>query len=275
MTRGQITVFPLLVSLFALSCDKNPLALVDSTVLVPFLDMATISPASENIDLLQPNPDGSYSISTTLSVRAQGASAVTAHLFRPATGTQLGEAVLLDNGVTPDSIANDGVYGAAFPFSLIRAQAGIYRIEIVATNEQQTSSNKISLAFNATRNNSTPTLDATSLVAPDTIDRPVSGTSLFFISIAAADSDGIADVKQVYFINLASASPSRQFLLDDGGVIQQGGVTSGDLLAGDGVFSIIFQATPAVPPGVYPFSFKASDSFGAVSDSVLHYLTVR
>ncbi len=280
MTSGRKLLLPLAISLLALSCDKNPFASLDPGLTVPLLDSAVLSPTSENIDLLPPAPDGTYAVSISISVRAQRASSVIAHLFRPAAGTQFTEAALVDNGMASDSIANDGIYGATIPFSLIRSQAGIYRIEIVATNDQQLSSNKISLAFNATRNNSTPTLDPTSIVAPDTIDLPVGGQALVLISIAASDSDGIGDIREVAFTSLNSSTPDFKFQMrDDGGTSPIGPpffLPSGDATAGDGIFSIVIPLVDG--PTVRRtnlFSFKATDFAGAVSDSVLHYLTVR
>jgi hypothetical protein len=96
------------------------------------------------------------------------------------------------------------------------------------------------------------------------------------MSIAAADSDGLADIAEVYFRSLNSSDPTAKFFLfDDGGTVQRNGITSGDPLAGDGTFSIIVQLPSTSTTGTRLFAFQAKDTFGDTSATVTHSLEVR
>jgi hypothetical protein len=111
------------------------------------------------------------------------------------------------------------------------------------------------------------------LAAPDTVTLPPSGqVALIFMSVAAADSDGLGDIDEVYFRNLDSPTDTTRkfFLLDDGHV---NGV-SGDSAANDGVFSIIVQLPSGTPAMTYRFQFEAVDRSGLSSNAILHPLTV-
>ena len=92
------------------------------------------------------------------------------------------------------------------------------------------------------------------------------------MSIAASDSDGVGDVREVYFRNLDSPSDTTKkfFMYDDGDV---NGV-SGDLIADDGFYSITVQLPSGTPPATYRFSFEARDRLDLVSVALIHPLTV-
>ena len=97
-----------------------------------------------------------------------------------------------------------------------------------------------------------------------------------FFSIAVADSDGLADVREVYFRTLPQAPSTKTFLFDDGGMRDPGtGLSSGDLLAGDGVFSRILQVDSSNTPGLRQLVFQASDTFGDTSRAFSHYFLIR
>jgi len=270
------------LALTAVGCEENQLGLLDNKGNPPFTSDAVITPDTINIDTLTP-VSGTYMISATIRAKAsdldgQGdLQSVTAQVFRPTSGSAFSEQPLRDDGVAPDQAANDSIFSGSVQFTLIRAQAGPYRIQISARDSRGFLSNSLVPTFFATRNNSAPRLDTLSLVAPDTVNRPSTGSLLIFMSIAAADSDGLADISEVYFRNLSSiVDPNaKNFLLDDGGIIQKSGITSGDLLAGDGVFSIIIQLPSSVTPGLRQFAFQAADTFRDTSASFIHNLLVQ
>jgi hypothetical protein len=210
------------------------------------------------MDLRTPagDPDGLSSLRT-----------VRAEIFRPrATGPFL-TVTLADDGGSPDSTAGDGVFSARTTFTARRDQAGLYRVRFSATDVNGLRSTAVDLATLLTRNNSRPELFDSTLSAPDTVDRPATGSGSFFMSIAAADPDGLADIRSVFLQNLSSLG--RDALLDDGSA------GSGDRIAGDGIFSRIFQVPSTVPPGTYLFRLLAVDTFGDTSAPVPYALVVR
>jgi len=241
----------------------------------PVLADGVLMPDTVNIDTLTPS-NSLYTVRTSTRVTATDEDGditiVVARVLRRNSSSTLIEVPLRDDGTGEDSLALDSVFSGLLEFQIPRSEAGAYRVEYLANDGNTYLSNLVAAAFFATRANSPPTLDTTSLDAPDRVTRPQTGSLLVFMSIAAADSDGLADVRDVFFINLASMSQTPQFLLDDG---EQGGIPSGDLVAGDGVFSIIIQVPSTVPLGVYPFSFQAVDTFGDSSSAFIHDFTVE
>ncbi len=208
------------------------------------------------------DPDGRENIHT-----------VEAQIFRPSGGSPFLTQFLHDTGTLPDSTPGDGTFAGSISFATTRAQTGLYRLRIEARDINNLRSTRTECTLLITRNNSHPYLIAQSLVAPDTLTVPSSGTSFFFVSIAAADSDGLADINEVYLQNLNTLN--RDNLFDDGGATQSNGISSGDVLAGDGIFSITLQLPSTVPPGIYPFALQAVDSYGDTSAGIAYSLTIQ
>ncbi len=276
-TLSRLTLLFCTIILFV-GCEEGGTGTIDTVSISPQVSDALVSPDTVNVDTLSAS-GGTYTIKATGRVKASDAdgdlSAVLLRIIGRDSATPFSETALHDDGVAPDSAAGDGLYAGSFEFELTRAEAGPYRIQIVASDSRGLESSALERTLYATRANSPPTLDAQSLVAPDTVDRPPSGSSLYFMSIAATDSDGLADVREVYFRNLNSPSQAKQFLFDDGGVVGPNGINSGDLFAGDGIFSIIFQVPFDVPTGLYQFAFQAADSFGDTSGTLIHNVVVQ
>jgi len=77
-----------------------------------------------------------------------------------------------------------------------------------------------------------------------------------------ADSNGLNDIDQVYFIttkpdNTSSGTPF--FMYDDGGAVIRDGVTSGDIVAGDGIYSLTIQVPETADRGAWLFTFFVID----------------
>lgn len=271
-------VFTLTALTLLPGCEKTDLGTIDDTELPPQIHQVNLVPALVNIDSL-PSSAGTSTITTTVVATVSnpaglgGLSSVNVDFFRPLASSPLLRTSLMDNGVSPDSVAHDGIFSGSFAFQATRAQAGSYRVGISAVNDNGQRSGTLTTTMLVTRNNSAPYLDSLSLQAPDTLTRPSVGSTLFMITIAASDSDGLADIRQVFLQNLASSN--RDFLLDDGGIGQPNGISSGDELAGDGIFSIVFQLPSTVPPGEYHYILQASDSFADTSRSIPYTLVIQ
>ena len=112
---------------------------------------------------------------------------------------------------------------------------------------------------------------------PDSIKVPAAGDTTFVtITLAVSDSEGLGDIVSVKLTSKKpDGSSSGQFnLYDDGGTIfnTQFGVpmSSGDLTAGDGIYTIRipFTGTPEPPPTYRDFSFVATDRTGDHSNTL-------
>jgi hypothetical protein len=276
--NGLRYVLILVVVMVFSNCENTDLGTIDPSGKPPFLDEGLIQPTSINIDSLSP-VGGVYTFTAIVRARATDPDGsanlanVRVHLFQPGESEPVDELTLHDDGIAPDSSSSDGLYTAEVPISLLRSQAGSYVLQIQAYDREGFLSNVLLLTVKADRRNSPPYLLPSSLVAPDTVVRGVD--TQVFMSIAAADSDGISDIQEVYLRNLDSPSQTKFGMFDDGGAIQQGGITSGDLLAGDGIFSIIIQIPPSISPGTFRFAFQASDTFRDTSDVFVHNLVIR
>ena len=95
------------------------------------------------------------------------------------------------------------------------------------------------------------------------------------MTAAVVDSDGIADVREVFFYSLNSTNPSFKFILYDDGSLNSI-PPSGDLVAGDGTYTITVKLvdTPTVRK-TYTFEFHALDKQGAAAPIVSKRLTVQ
>ncbi|NCQ16961.1 MAG: hypothetical protein COW85_01950 [Ignavibacteria bacterium CG22_combo_CG10-13_8_21_14_all_37_15] len=111
-----------------------------------------------------------------------------------------------------------------------------------------------------------------SVSAPDTIE--VKEVPLaFIVSATVADSNGLKDIKEVYFTTVKPNQPSsgsRTMLYDDGNY-----TTNGDGTAEDGVFSRALSITPENEKGTYRFDFEAKDRGGLGSQVVRIYIVVK
>jgi hypothetical protein len=111
----------------------------------------------------------------------------------------LDSAVMQDNGVIPDSVANDNRYSCAFNLTNIQCLlVGQYTVQYYAQNTSGLSSNLINknlVVMNS--NNQPPVLSNPNL--PDSVVRPISGSFDLTITITAIDPDGPCDVNTVFF----------------------------------------------------------------------------
>jgi len=261
------------------SCEENQFGVLDTKGNTPTVSAASVTPDSINIDNLTP-AGGNYAINTVVTLRASdpegtnNLNSVTVQGIRPGASSQFFQQFLHDDGVAPDVAAGDSIFSAEIQFEVTRALAGRYRIQFIAVDNEGNRSNVLEQTLFVTRNNSAPELDPQSLVAPNTVTLPIGGSLLIPMNIAASDSDGIADIREVYFRSLDSSNPTQKFFLQDDG---NSSSSSGDAVAGDGVFSIIVQLNDTGPPvrRTFRFAFQALDSFSDTSATVLHSLTVQ
>jgi hypothetical protein len=259
-------------------CEKTDLGQVDIGRNPPFAFNFVLTPDSINIDTLTPG-NGNYTVSATVLASVSDPDGpddirtVEAGVYRPSAESPFLQKGLHDDGVVPDLIGGDGIYSGIIQFELTRALAGTYRVELSARDRSGLRSVAQSLSFFLTRRNSLPVLS--NLSAPDTVTLPAGGSVAAHMTVVASDSDGLGDIREVYFLSPDGENPTFHFpLKDDGGL--EPGPPSGDLNAGDGEFSILLTISdsPTVR-GTYRFIFHAEDTFGDTSATILHFFTIE
>lgn len=276
---SRSTLPALIVAAFIASgCETSSLGPRDSSPVPPHVASPGVTPGTVNIDTLVP-AGGTYEITLAASVLAFDAdgwgdlSTVRAEVLRPGEGSAFAQFLLHDDGASPDAAAGDSLFSGSIVFTARRSDAGLHRVRFLAQDRSGLRSPALEATCNVIRNNARPRLDSLSLAAPDTLRRPASGSLLFRVSISASDSDGLSDIQRVFMENLATLT--RFSLLDDGGAPQPGGITSGDSLAGDGIFSITFGLPSTASPGVLNYRLQAVDAVTDTSASVPYTLVVE
>jgi hypothetical protein len=278
MNRGFFYLFLLGIALT--SCERTVNTALDADYSQPYLHTLEVFPVSFNTDTILVNggtdPDDIINLSLTCSIVADvpvpGQSiGVTWSVTRPGGGPVSSGGTLLDNGIFPDDIAGDGKYSGVITFSIRRVEVGLFEVSVVGAISDIVSSNRVIRTVPVFRSSRAPFL--TNLSAPDTVTLPPANQVLLILmSVAASDSDGPEDVREVYFRNLDSPSDTTKkfFMYDDGDL----NGLSGDSVANDGYYSIIVQLPSGTPPATYRFSFEAQDRLDLLSTPLVHPLTV-
>ncbi len=124
--------------------------------------------------------------------------------------------------------------------------------------------------FNNGQDNLPPVI-ANTVIEPDTV--VVTDTTVIFTSVEAMDSNGVNDLKEVYYIVYrpdGSTSGAKLLLFDDGNIEE-----NGDLVAGDGIYSRLIQINETNDKGTYRFEFQAEDRSGELSNIINHFVLIQ
>lgn len=180
---------------------------------------------------------------------------------------------LFDNGeiANGDDLANDGSFANKFPLSQYYPN-GTYNIKYFVTDN---SGNNVQVAigtfiFNNGQPNIIPEI-SNDLVSPDSV--VVTTTTAILTSVKALDQNGYLDIEKVYFIVYrpnGTTNNNQNSMFDDGNIVDHG-----DQVAGDGIYSLIIQITPANTKGTYRFEFAAKDRSGGISNIINHSVVIQ
>ena len=111
------------------------------------------------------------------------------------------------------------------------------------------------------------------LMMPDTLGR---GIEIAF-SVVADDPNGLNDITNVFYelyrpdgTQVSNSQGITEFpLFDDGGT-----VSNGDLVAGDGIFTVKLTFPTTVETGRWRFEFAAKDRGNLTSNIIVHFLEI-
>lgn len=275
MGRMSLVKLVLVVALGVLliGCEKNRLGTVEASKEVPLLSNASVTPDSIYIDNLTP-AGGQYQISATIGVTSiVGSSAsqtVTAAIIRPNSSTEFRQLTL--------SPSSGNVYRGQLQFTISRAEAGRYRIRFASKTGEGLIGNSVEIPLKLGRRNSFPILQNVSI--PDSVTAPTGDTLRVQFTATVSDSDGLADIREMFFQRVSPPDPTRFLMKDDGGLdppIGIGGipVRSGDDVPGDGRYSFLIPVLPTSTRRTNVFVFQCVDSFGDTSRSIQRSFTIR
>jgi len=265
-------LLPLVVLLFIAGCTKESGGVIDPSGAAPFMKGAAAYPDSVRMSSL-PQSNGIL----TVTVRAQAAitrspasasiAGVNVEIVPSGATDPLLTVTLHDDGVSPDSIAGDGIYSGLIQFTIPRSAFGVYILRFAASDNQGLTSNTIESPLFVIRDSHAPVIS--NLVAPDSVLVPVGGSATIPIYIRATDVDGQADINQVYFRSLDSSDPTQKFIMNNDG-------SAPGSVPGDSTYAITVKATdsPTVRK-TYRFAFQAVNNFGDTSATILHSVTLH
>lgn len=182
---------------------------------------------------------------------------------------------LIQAGILPRSATN--IYSGTVNVTLSALEVQSYPVLVYVTDTDNRLGGEARSAVTYVRSfepGSPPVIE--NLPIPATIQRPGAGEPARSLLLVAevSDADGLNDIEQVEFWN--ETLPEIRFLLcDDGGRRNCGSsAESGDVTAGDGLFTRRVYITSDRTLGANTFVFEATDRAGLRSQQVRHTMEV-
>jgi len=242
-----------------IGCENSTLVPQGSSGSSPVIQSLTITPVEINLDALTPS-GGVYRLSVAVQASAtdpQGNGDIREALYRLSTPGSSGP--LAAGNLTGTVVQGSTTFTASVSFSVTRAQTGVYNLEVYALDRSGFSSTVL-LQQIVVRKNSTPPV--LSLPGIREVARQGADSIRFAVTITAADSDGLNNINAVTVRALLARDSSVMEMYDDG--LR----SHGDLVAGDGVFSLYTWVVPLANLQDVVFEFLATDRDGWQSNIV-------
>ena len=180
---------------------------------------------------------------------------------------------LLDNGNigNGDDVASDGSFANKIPLSAYYPN-GTYNIKYYVIDKSN-STKQVALGTFIYHNGQPNVAPAISndIVNPDSA--VVTSPIVILTSVKATDQNGPRDIERVYFLVYrpnGTTNNNQNLMFDDGDID-----VHGDQVAGDGIYSLLIQITPANTKGTYRFEFAAKDFSGDLSNIINHSVVIQ
>lgn len=219
------------------------------------------------VDSVYNNPDKPLYISFRVN-NPQNLKSAYYNLESPDGYEIFSKEALLDikNPETADTSTGDGVYSGRVDLDS-NSLYGRYILTLFMENiEGEIIRGSVNtFVFDNGKGNHRPTI--ANVVAPDTLIRPTSGQLDFVISVEVFDTDGLNDIKKVYFNSYGPEFTTEGIALWDNG-------ENGDPIANDGIYSRGLRIESTNKLGDYRFEFKAEDRRKAESNIINHLITI-
>lgn len=248
-----------------LSCEKKDSTIIDPVLNFPAISSASITPSTFDTNLV-------HGVARVVVSSVDPIQKVTVQVTDPANADR-GTFQLLDNGVAPDDTANDGVYSGYVNFSMDCRLRGQYKALFIAQATTSYYSNTITVIFNVISNQGLKPI-LSNLIAPDSLQRPISGYNIVFLRVTATDPVGACNIKWVFFNSYkpdGSGSGGNPFAMYDDG----DSLNHCDQIVHDGNYSLCIAIDNQAQLGSYTFKFNAQEWSGALSDTLIHHIYVH
>jgi hypothetical protein len=261
-------------------CEKDSSSVIDSSGNPPILVNGNFSLTVVNTDTINIGPERKpddllniHGIATVKVIQNQGEPAlgsVTCSIYKDLSDSPYGEGVLVDNGVSPDIVANDSLYSGYVYFQIYRVEIGSFWITITSESSSGYISNTLLLPFQVTRLNHPPVIS--NLTAADTLRLG----ALHRLTLQVDDADGQSDIFSVGYLSLKPngtyANEGKLIPMFDDGIPD---FPHGDAVANDGIYTYTSDVFLYAEVGTYRYTFYAIDRSGAYSDSIVHFMVIR
>lgn len=181
---------------------------------------------------------------------------------------------LRDAGTNGDTAPGDGIFSTKISGAFARKRVGAYSFRFQAMDRQSQLSNPLVEVVQVMNAENLPP-QILSVTAPDTLVLHATNVIVTTLLVEVTDPQGLGDIRSVFFNSFLPPDnrPSSQnpFYMNDDGKKN----VSGDVIAGDGVYSLTINLPPNTPPGNYTWIFETVDLSGAASDQIPHVVTVK
>jgi hypothetical protein len=259
----------IVIAVLFVSCEKKDDSVIDPVLTFPKILRASISPNVYDTSDIN-------GIAWAKVTSEEPIQRVTVTVKNP-LGVQVDVFELKDDGAAPDTTAGDGKYVGRINFSMPTCRlVGIYQGGFLAVNQSGLTSSIINTNFSVINSHNLPPVCSNLEISPDSAR--ITDTTIFVFKITVADPDGLCDVPNAFYdgTNPLGGQLTRQYLFDDGSCcpIPPFNSTSGDEIAGDGIYTRVLKGKPNFP-GYYVYHLKSIDNSGAesniLSDSIYVY----
>jgi hypothetical protein len=266
--KKSLLSFLLIISVIYYGCEKDFDTAIDQS---PATYQVT---GVRTIDSVSYIPGDSLVLITITFNQSQDLRSVFTDIYS-SDGSKMNQNLfsLLDNGnaANGDFANGDNTYSNKFPLSQLYPN-GIYTIKYFS-EDKNNSVKQVAIQnfkFNNGQANIAPII-SNDVIEPDTL--VVTDIVAIQISIKAEDQNGLNDIETVYFVVYRPDGTSNNIKLD---LFDSGNITlHGDLIQGDGVYSLKIQVDQNNMKGTYRFEFQARDRGKKLSNIINHSVLIQ
>lgn len=252
------------------SCEKDSSDVVDPEITFPNITGVLVTPGTFDTTFINP-------VLVAVISSEEPVANVNGRV-KDALGVILGDALLKDDGVLPDTTAGDGRFTGQFSQQLSCKLIGNYQVEFVAQNVSGVYGNTVIGNFSVVNNTNNPPL-ISDLILPDSLKRPsgigADTVNIGFMQVRAFDPEGLCNIDILSYNSFRPTGNQNGFnvpLFDDGNILAHG-----DSVANDGKFSLLIKITPSPADsliGYFRFEFKAKDRGSLESNTLIDSINV-
>jgi len=257
-----------LVVLVVAGCDSAP-GTVPVDAVAPVVEDIRVSPDVLALDQIGGGGD-TVTASITVSADVSDENEDLSTFFVVIRSALSGQTPLAQAEVP---IPGSGRVQTVLDLTVSRAESGRFTVSVFASDTRGHLSNVAYHVIDVTASSEPPVIVGVDM--PDRVTRPAEGEPPVSLSLVveADDPDGLDNIA---FVQVVVNGGTSLRLCDDGGQgVCNSGSGSGDVLAGDGLFTLTIQLESRNAAGTYTFEFSVVDRSGLRSGVEVRTLVVE